>query len=257
MQSMRRAEQWGPSRRPNRACSPRTPTPTHGGPRTQEGATIQSSAAGEGAGETAGPQPRETAALPVPRQHPPSAPRGHELAHLTITPSWPCAHAHTDVHMYAPGWAWTLHPSPAPEVRRSGLRSRRRWLGLCRKSPARPWPRLPAAPESQMFSTWVGPPGSRKSRLLVYSPALSPHLPQEAGLSGSREALGPRACLHLHLRGHQEILMRLPPRGTLSSVLCDFCFFQKEEHRETQLSVKLHGGLEMSKGSFGKYEFDF
>lgn len=60
--------------------------------------------------------------------------------------------------MYAPGWAWTLHPHlllRECEALDCGVGGGERVSG---RAPRRPWLRFssPAAPESQMFSTWVG-----------------------------------------------------------------------------------------------------
>ena len=125
------AEQWGPGIRPSGACSPRTPTPhPRGAPRTQEGATIQSSRGRRRSWRNCVTPTRETPAPSCPQtastiSSPWSSRNG---AHPDNHPQLAlCTHTHSGVHTNTPGRAWTLYPSPAPEeVRHCGLRSRRR-----------------------------------------------------------------------------------------------------------------------------------
>lgn len=125
------AEQWGPGRRPSGACSPRTPTPhPRGAPRTQEGATIQSSCGWRRSWRNRMTPTRETPAPSCPQtastiSSPWSSRNGtHPDDHPQLAL---CIHTHSGVHTNTPGRARTLYPPPAPEeVRRCGLRSRRR-----------------------------------------------------------------------------------------------------------------------------------
>lgn len=232
-----------PADAPVQACSPRTPhpPPTWGSPDTGRGHHPVLPRPGKG-WRAQDPSPRNnlhpscpqtasTISSPWsprngahPDDHPPAGP-----VH-TLTLMFTCTHWKAELD---------LHPSPAPEVRRAGLRSRggewvsgRAWEALA--------PPSPAPPESQMFqSTWVGPraPGSPPPSLFS-CPESSP--PPWGLYLSDQEALGPRASVTSISGDTRNSYVTEAAASTLGSVLCDFCFFQKEEHRETQLSVKLH-----------------